>query len=153
MELRCASDHDCDALVRLQRAFAEERPRGAPPEIDFATATRRLLVDVAAEYVVAAEGGELLGYIALRYRVSTWFRGDEGELEDVYVAPEARRRGVARALVGFALDRARARGCASVGLHTNERNVAAVDLYRSLGFATESTHWDGGRRCWFERVL
>jgi GNAT superfamily N-acetyltransferase len=56
------------------------------------------------------------------------------ELAGVYVAPEHRNRGYARALAGEALAAARARGARSVFVHPTARSRS---LYRALGF-TES---------------
>jgi ribosomal protein S18 acetylase RimI-like enzyme len=51
------------------------------------------------------------------------------------VAPEARRRGVARALLDQAVERARAAGCAVVALDTDLDNAGAQALYEGAGFA------------------
>jgi ribosomal protein S18 acetylase RimI-like enzyme len=55
-------------------------------------------------------------------------------IANVAVAPEHRRKGIARALTGAALDHARARGASAAWLHVREDNEAAVRLYRSMGF-------------------
>ena len=55
-----------------------------------------------------------------------------GYLSSLFTEPEHRRRGLARHLMGLAMEAARERGCAEVALH------AAPDgrpLYESLGFA------------------
>ena len=54
---------------------------------------------------------------------------------------EARGAGLGRALVGLALERARARGCRRAELDVNEANAAALALYGSFGFsATENPY-------------
>ena len=58
----------------------------------------------------------------------------------VYVAPGARRRGVARALLGAvraAACRARVR---TVTLRVERENMSAQALYRSAGFAVDDSH-------------
>jgi ribosomal protein S18 acetylase RimI-like enzyme len=52
----------------------------------------------------------------------------------VWVAPEARRRGVARALQDTARDWARSRGCREQRLWVTHTNVAARTLYQAAGF-------------------
>jgi ribosomal protein S18 acetylase RimI-like enzyme len=79
--------------------------------------------------------------------------GAEAELEDVFVVPEARRRGVGLRLVQFAIARANERGCRSMGLNTNERNEGALALYRRLGFRSERPRWQGGRQLWLNKPL
>ena len=59
---------------------------------------------------------------------------DEVELRMLAVAPEARRRGVAAALVHAALREAVAGGARRVVLSTTDALVAAQQLYRRLGF-------------------
>jgi GNAT superfamily N-acetyltransferase len=56
------------------------------------------------------------------------------EIKRMYVAPAARRRGVARALLEALEDAARARGYAVVRLDTGPRQPHAMALYRSAGY-------------------
>lgn len=53
----------------------------------------------------------------------------------MYVAPEHRRRGLARALVAAAIERAaRTPGIKQINLGVNAANTPAIALYESLGF-------------------
>ncbi len=61
-------------------------------------------------------------------------RGDTLEVAYLGVVPEARRTGVASALVGFALDYAGVSGRAAVELCVDERNAPALALYAHFGF-------------------
>jgi [ribosomal protein S18]-alanine N-acetyltransferase len=65
--------------------------------------------------------------------------GAAGEIVTLGVAPAARRRGAARALLEDLLARARALGVASLTLEVAEDNAAALALYRSLGFERAGT--------------
>lgn len=58
-----------------------------------------------------------------------------GYISSVYVVPEARRRGVLRALFASALDWCRARGLTEIRLHNAVENSAANSAWESLGFA------------------
>jgi len=88
----------------------------------------------------AFDGGELCGLlllatsarrrVKLRHKVEIW---------SVYVAPERRGRGFARALVARALEEARARGYEAVMLSVNADNPAARAVYESLGFRAYGT--------------
>lgn len=55
-----------------------------------------------------------------------------GELEDLFVAPELMRRGIARALIADAVDRARTRGETRIDVTANEHAAA---FYAAVGFA------------------
>ena len=57
-----------------------------------------------------------------------------GFLEGIYVAPESRRHGVARALVERAAAWARERGCAEFASDSLLENVEAHAVHRALGF-------------------
>jgi ribosomal-protein-alanine N-acetyltransferase len=59
---------------------------------------------------------------------------DELHILDLVVAPEVRRRGIARWLLEFALDRAARQGADRAFLEVRRSNKAALELYRSLGF-------------------
>ncbi|HEY7619734.1 MAG TPA: GNAT family N-acetyltransferase [Solirubrobacteraceae bacterium] len=57
------------------------------------------------------------------------------EIKRMYVVPAARRRGLARALLGALEDAARARGYAVVRLDTGARQPHAQALYEASGYA------------------
>jgi ribosomal-protein-alanine N-acetyltransferase len=71
---------------------------------------------------------------------------DEMEVLTVGVAPAARRRGLARALVVAALDAARAAGAGAALLEVAVDNGAAASLYAGLGFRRA-----GLRRGYYDR--
>lgn len=56
-------------------------------------------------------------------------------LNDLFVTPDARRNGVARALLSAAADFARADGALRLELETDHDNANAQALYRSMGWA------------------
>jgi len=60
---------------------------------------------------------------------------DAAEIKRMYVAPSARRRGVARTLLGALEGAARERGYAFVCLDTGPRQQHAMALYASAGYA------------------
>lgn len=57
-----------------------------------------------------------------------------GEIKRMYVAPEARRCGIARAILTALEDEARALGLACLVLETGTRQTEAIALYRREGF-------------------
>ena len=65
-----------------------------------------------------------------------------GEIKRMFVAPEARGRGVARELLAALEDAARDLGYARVRLDTGPRQPAAEHLYRSAGY-TEIADYNG----------
>ncbi|MCI2958679.1 GNAT family N-acetyltransferase [Agromyces atrinae] len=60
---------------------------------------------------------------------------DVAVLSCMAVRPEARRQGIARALIGAALDAAQERDVVAIGLQIVESNTPARALYAAAGFA------------------
>jgi GNAT superfamily N-acetyltransferase len=79
-----------------------------------------------------ADGGPV-GVIVLAYRPSISLGATFASIEDLYVKPDARRRGVGRALLGAVGERCKERGVSYVEVQTDE----AVAFYMSLGYKPE----------------
>jgi ribosomal protein S18 acetylase RimI-like enzyme len=129
-----ASTDEAEHVARLMIAFRDWWGRDWPDDDTFAAGVRRLLDDDQTEFLLAAADGEPCGVVQLRYRYGVWYDAPDCELEDLYVDPAGRGRGVARALV----ERARERGCRRIQLDANAANEPAQRLYRSLGFTSFS---------------
>ncbi|MBE9008969.1 GNAT family N-acetyltransferase [Pseudanabaenaceae cyanobacterium LEGE 13415] len=56
----------------------------------------------------------------------------------LYVMPDHRRRGIGAALVRYAETWAKSRGDRQIGLQVLETNLPALNLYRALGYETQS---------------
>jgi GNAT superfamily N-acetyltransferase len=99
---------------------------------------------------VAVIGSVLAGCVGVR-----WLDGGlAGEVTRMFVTPEARRRGVARALMAALEARARDRGVARLRLDTRDDLVEARALYASLGFVEAEPHNDAPyAEHWFVREL
>jgi len=65
--------------------------------------------------------------------------GDEAEILTLAVAPEARGKGLGRALLNAAIAEARRCGTAAIFLEVGTDNPAALALYAGLGFANVGT--------------
>jgi ribosomal-protein-alanine N-acetyltransferase len=79
---------------------------------------------------VAASGNRVVGFLASRALAE-----DEYEILNLAVAPENRRQGVARALVGSLLE-----GCrGTVYLEVRAFNTAALEFYKYIGFHEHTT--------------
>jgi GNAT superfamily N-acetyltransferase len=81
----------------------------------------------------AAGGPEAVGFALYFHNFST-FLGRRGlYLEDLYVVPRARGRGVGRALIAHLASLAVARGCGRFEWAVLDWNQHAIDFYRSIG--------------------
>ena len=111
-----------------------------PDDESLRRSIERLAGDPGTEYLL---GGAPDGVAQLRFRHSVWTGRDDAWLEDLFVAGHARGSGLGRALTDFAMERARARGCARLQLDVNAANTAAKALYESLGFSARQDHLGG----------
>ncbi len=80
-------------------------------------------------FLVAYEQDELLGYVGIYCTL------DEGEITNVAVAPAARRRGIARALLTELKRQLACRNVAQIVLEVRVSNEPAIRLYEKLGFS------------------
>ena len=153
-EIEIASTDHLDLLTGLAAGFRDHLGRSKPTNVQLAESIGALLADDGTEFLVAIdENGRGVGFAQLRYRYSMWLSATEACLEDLFVAPASRGRGLGTRIVERALERAMEKGCASVVVDTNERNLPAVKLYTGLGFSSSSTRWNMGRQLWFRRRL
>lgn len=79
-------------------------------------------------FLVAERDGQAVGYVGCQTVL------DEGYITNVAVSPDARRQGIARALIAKLTDEARAAGLAFVTLEVRASNVPAIALYEGAGF-------------------
>jgi GNAT superfamily N-acetyltransferase len=79
--------------------------------------------------MVAEEGETLLGMVQYLFHRNTWFLDDICYLQDLFTAPAARGKGVARALIEAVYAKAEARNAKRVYWMTHESNRTAQILY------------------------
>lgn len=93
-----------------------------------------------AHYFVAEEDGEIAGYCGVRNMAG------EGEITNVAVAGQFRRRGIGRRLMEYMLRKAPSFGIGDLTLEVRVSNAPAISLYESLGF-----HQEGVRPDFYEK--
>jgi GNAT superfamily N-acetyltransferase len=87
----------------------------------------------AAEAIVAEVDGVVVGF-ALYFSTFSTFRGQPGiYLEDVFVRPEYRGRGIGRALLSSVARVAVDRRCGRLEWSVLDWNAPAIGFYRSVG--------------------
>jgi GNAT superfamily N-acetyltransferase len=109
---------------------------------DFTTvdeAYERAFADISADprnqLIVAEQDGELVGCLQITYIPGLGRHGAERSLiESVRVRSDRRGHGLGRALMAWAIDQARRRGCTLVQLTTDKARQDAHRFYLSLGF-------------------
>ena len=78
----------------------------------------------------------------VRHR-STWSIADKSYLNDLFVAPPARGRGVGRRLIEYVYAAAAEAGCQSVYWLTHETNATAMELYDRIGRRSGFVQYSG----------
>lgn len=143
--IRRADLGDLAALLALERNFPGDRLTRY--------GLRHLLTRAHADIWVAAHGDALLGNAVVLYRRNT----TSARLYSLVVAPAARGRGIAHALVRTAESVAAARAVQRVYLEVRRDNAAALRLYQKLGYrlvAQLPRYYDDGQEALrFERLL
>ncbi|MGD0772364.1 MAG: ribosomal protein S18-alanine N-acetyltransferase [Candidatus Solibacter sp.] len=113
-------------MTAIRRGGAEDLEAVAAIQQASPGAARWNVADyLEQDFRVAMEGNCIVGFLVAR-TVAT----DEREILNLAVAPDFRRKGVARALVDAALGAFRG----SVFLEVRESNAVALEFYKSLGF-------------------
>ncbi|GII66790.1 GNAT family acetyltransferase [Sphaerisporangium krabiense] len=108
---------------------------GDPSDEVYLTAFEAVDADPRQELIVAERDGEVVGTMQITYIPGLSRRGGERALvEAVRVAAPARGRGLGRAMMRWAIDRARERGCRMVQLTSDKDRAEAHRFYGSLGF-------------------
>jgi GNAT superfamily N-acetyltransferase len=133
--IRRAAEADLPDILSMIRALAEYE-NAAPGAV---TATEAQLREAlfgphpGAESIIASIGGEVAGWALFFHNFSTW-RGRRGlYLEDLFVWPHMRRRGVGKALLAEVSRIAIERGCPRLEWLVLDSNQPAIDFYRSIG--------------------
>ncbi len=135
-----AASHEAETVARLLVEFRDHQGHSWPSQDSFLASVKQLIGRSDTEFWMAARDDDTtpVGLCQLRFRHSVWTAAEDCWLEDLFVRREARRRGIARALLQRVLERARERGCRRVELDTNESNDGAIGLYEGLGFSPMS---------------
>ena len=139
--IRYATRDDVPVLLSLIRELAEFEKLLHAVQTDEATLAEELFgAPRVAEALIAELAGEPVGFAVFFHNFST-FVGRKGlYLEDLYVKPHARRRGVGRALITFVAKIAVERRCGRFEWSVLDWNARAIDFYRSLG-AVAMNEW------------
>lgn len=84
--------------------------------------------------VLAYLGDVAVGFASLRLHFYLGEDAPYAELSELFVYPNYRRQGVARALIEALAAKAQAAGATSMTVLTDEENAAALRTYKALGF-------------------
>jgi ribosomal protein S18 acetylase RimI-like enzyme len=142
---------DAGDVARLLHDFNTEFGDPSPGVEVLTERARRMLLNDEMTVLLAGEGPNAIA--ELRFRTSLWFDGLDAYLEELYVAPALRGKGIGRALLDAAMDAARERGADHIELTTSVDDTAAIGLYEKSGFTNREGGPDGPSMIYYEREL
>ena len=139
IDVRPAVPADAPLIVEFQLVMARESEETV---LDRATLSAGVAAvfegRTTASYWVADEGGRVVGMLMTVPEWSDWRNATVLWVHSVFVRPEARRRGVFRALYEhLRLLVERSPELAGLRLYVDRRNETAKRVYESLGMSSE----------------
>ena len=145
-----AGPEDAAAIARLLHDFNAEYDEPTPG-VAALTGHCRQLLEAGMTVLLAGDGPD--GISLLRFRTSVWTGGPEAHLQELYVVPALRGRGIGRALLTATMEAAREAGATGIDLNTGATDTAARALYESCGFTNREGSPDGPSMLFYEREL
>jgi ribosomal protein S18 acetylase RimI-like enzyme len=133
--LRLAGPADLDDLLERKQRFDATLGIAFEPAV-----ARRALGELLARPELGrafriVEGGATVGYAVLCFGFSLEWGGRDAFVDELYVEPAARGRGLGRAALRALVEEARAAGVVALHLEVDDTNAAGQALYRSEGFS------------------
>jgi len=132
--IRIATREDLPAVLDLYRQAGLDRNGGMTP-----TEANAVFMRFAAypsyKLYVACLGERVVGTFALLIMDNLAHHGTpSGIVEDVAVNPETQGRGIGKAMMRFARDICRSKGCYKLSLTSNQVRESAHAFYEAIGF-------------------
>jgi ribosomal protein S18 acetylase RimI-like enzyme len=146
----CAAD-DAPLAAQLLHAFNTEFGTPTPPVPELTERLGRLIGHDDLEILLAGE--PVVGIAVTTFRPSIWDEGPTALLEELYVRPDLRSRGIGAALLTAAVDAAKRRGVRYVEINVDEGDVDAQRFYRAHGFTDVENPETGERAFYFHKDL
>lgn len=127
--IRPLTPADREAWEPLWQGYLTFYKASLPAEVTENTWRRFHVEGLPAKALGAFEGERLLGIVHYIFHLSNWMIAPTCYLQDLFTVPEARGKGVGRALIEAVYDKAREAGSERVYWLTHETNTTAMKLY------------------------
>ena len=144
--IRRATLHDLDYLAPFFDAYRQFYGQQSDVNVARQFLHDRLAHNGSIVLIAEDHARTAIGFVQLYPTFSSILAAPIYVLSDLYVMPEARRRGVGTALLQSAIETARAAGVARVELATAMSNVSAQRLYEKLGWQRDEFYLYGFSR-------
>jgi GNAT superfamily N-acetyltransferase len=132
--LRLAGKDDLDRITAMLADFYAEE--GYPIDhAEIGTVIGRLIDDPQLGRLwLISDGGRVVGYIAVCFGYSLEYHGRDAFVDDFYLVPEARGKGLGNRVLELVEPACRDLGVRMLHLEVERDNPAAQALYRKRGF-------------------
>jgi GNAT superfamily N-acetyltransferase len=138
VEVRPALMDEIEEMLPLIRAYCEFYET-QPNETGLREMFRTLISDPSQGAVfIARQEGRAIGFATLDWKWSSLKAARIGYLEDLFVDPDARGRGIADALIEICADRCRELGMPALEWLTAPDNHRAQKVYNRTGAASDT---------------
>ncbi len=132
-QIRDAHPEDTRLILGFIRELAEYETLAHEVVATEEELGRWLFREKAAQVLIAERGGEAVGFALYFVNFSTFLGRPGIYLEDLFVRPPARGRGIGKGLLVELARRARRKGYGRVEWWVLDWNESAIRFYRSLG--------------------
>lgn len=141
IELRAATPADTSLVVELIHALAAYEKLAHECHATEELIAQWLFGETPRAYALIAQwGDEIAGFGLYFYNFSTFLTKPGIYIEDVFIKPEFRRRGIARAIFAYLAQKAIAEGCGRLEWWVLDWNKGAIRFYESMG-AEPMSEW------------
>jgi ribosomal protein S18 acetylase RimI-like enzyme len=138
--IETALERDIDRLLPLVRKFHEHEDLVMSDDERMATLLRLISDETWGKVWLIFDGTELAGYIAICIGYSIEFRGNDAFIDEFYVRPESRGRGLGTTVLNLIKAEAKSLGIRALHLEVARSNTKARKLYSGVQFSAREEY-------------
>ena len=131
---RLATVQDADEVARLLHDFNVEFDTPTPG-VEVLSSRLRVLLAGEETFAILAGGSSAVAVALVTLRPNVWYAGPVALLDELYVVPALRGRGIGSTVVDLLMSTARKRSVALVEINVDEGDIDAQRFYERHGFA------------------
>lgn len=150
--MRRAGVVDAEAVGRLLRDFNDEFETAGPTAAEFTARFNTLLARDDVVLVLADDGGRSVGFALLTLRPTPYYDGSLAQLEELYVAPALRDRGIGSRILRMAMETVRAKGAGEMHINVDEIDEDTRRFYERHGFTNIEAGSDYRMLCYVQEL-
>lgn len=137
MQIRKASAFDYDSLMKLYNSFV-----GSDRYSNHDNDSFQRVLDNSRNFVfVAEEDDTLIGFVTFSVRDVIRYPKPIAELDELYVDPQHRKKGLGKELMKHVEEKAKELQCYRIFIESHYDHKAAHAFYESLGYTNYGYHF------------